>query len=283
MHKRSIITILLTILVFSAAVVLGVSSVYRVNAVTLEVSVISEVAEEEADSLQKKLLSRYQSESIFFVSKRAAEEEFAAFPYFRMVSFRKEYPNRLVISASEDAEVFAAAREDGSYYILGGDGTILGIREDSSNRSDGGANVVVTGLSASGEKGEVLGGDGCIPALLSFCRAADSVLNGLRSNVVSVEVVRPTSSSEDMYFCLSMREGVKIYVHNPENLTAAKAERALGFYLGTLPDRPEESGDRQEWMTDAKRLGGRIIVTDDAYDGENVLVSYDPQTSSAAG
>ena len=32
-------------------------------------------------------------------------------------------------------------------------------------------------------------------------------------------------------------------------------------------------------MTDAKRLGGRIIVTDDAYDGENVLVSYDPQTS----
>ena len=283
MHKRSIITILLTILVFSAAVVLGVSSVYRVNAVTLEVSVISEVAEEEADSLQEKLLSRYQSESIFFVDERAAEEEFAAFPYFRMVSFRKQYPNRLVISASEDAEVFAAAREDGSYYILGGDGTILGIREDSSNRSDGGANVVVTGLSASGEKGEVLGGDGCIPALLSFCRAADSVLNGLRSNVVSVEVVRPTSSSEDMYFCLSMREGVKIYVRNPENLTAAKAERALGFYLGTLPDRPEESGDRQEWMTDAKRLGGRIIVTDDAYDGENVLVSYDPQTSSAAG
>ena len=283
MHKRSIITILLTILVFSAAVVLGVSSVYRVNAVTLEVSVISEVAEEEADSLQEKLLSRYQSESIFFVDERAAEEEFAAFPYFRMVSFRKQYPNRLVISASEDAEVFAAAREDGSYYILGGDGTILGIREDSSNRSDGGANVVVTGLSASGEKGEVLGGDGCIPALLSFCRAADSLLNGLRSNVVSVEVVRPTSSSEDMYFCLSMREGVKIYVHNPENLTAAKAERALGFYLGTLPDRPEESGDRQEWMTDAKRLGGRIIVTDDAYDGENVLVSYDPQTSSAAG
>lgn len=283
MHKRSIITILLTILVFSAAVVLGVSSVYRVNAVTLEVSVISEVAEEEADSLQEKLLSRYQSESIFFVDERAAEEEFAAFPYFRMVSFRKQYPNRLVIEATEDAEMFAVEKGDGNYYILGPDGTILGVRGDTANRSDGGANVVVTGLSASGEKGEVLGGDGCIPALLSFCRAADSVLNGLRSNVVSVEVVRPTSSSEDMYFCLSMREGVKIYVHNPENLTAAKAERALGFYLGTLPDRPEESEDRQEWMTDAKRLGGRIIVTDDAYDGENVLVSYDPQTSSAAG
>lgn len=283
MRIRNVVAVVLTAIVFLSAAALGVSNVYRVDAVTLDVSVISDAAREEADALQKNLLGRYEKDSIFFASEREAEEEFAAFPYFRMVSFRKEYPNRLVISASEDAEVFAAAREDGSYYILGGDGTILGIREDSSNRSDGGANVVVTGLSASGERGEVLGGDGCIPALLSFCRAADSVLNGLRSNVVSVEVVRPTSSSEDMYFCLSMREGVKIYVHNPENLTAAKAERALGFYLGTLPDRPEESGDRQEWMTDAKRLGGRIIVTDDAYDGENVLVSYDPQTSSAAG
>ena len=158
-----------------------------------------------------------------------------------MVSFRKEYPNRLVISASEDAEVFAAAREDGSYYILGGDGTILGIREDSSNRSDA-APTSSSRVFPLRAKGGGARGDGCIPALLSFCRAADSLLNGLRSNVVSVEVVRPTSSSEDMYFCLSMREGVKIYVHNPENLTAAKAERALGFYLGTLPTAQKKAG-----------------------------------------
>lgn len=80
MHKRSIITILLTILVFSAAVVLGVSSVYRVNAVTLEVSVISEVAEEEADSLQKKLLSRYQSESIFSSANGLRRRSLPRFP-----------------------------------------------------------------------------------------------------------------------------------------------------------------------------------------------------------
>ncbi|HIU58588.1 MAG TPA: FtsQ-type POTRA domain-containing protein, partial [Candidatus Scatosoma pullistercoris] len=219
MHKRSIITILLTILVFSAAVVLGVSSVYRVNAVTLEVSVISEVAEEEADSLQKKLLSRYQSESIFFVDEQAAEEEFAAFPYFRMVSFRKQYPNRLVIEATEDAEMFAVEKGDGNYYILGPDGTILGVRGDTANRSDGAENILVTGLSATGNRGEILTGDECIRPLIDFCAEADSRLNGLRSNLVSVEVMKPTSSSADISFCLVLREGVKAYVRNPLNLT----------------------------------------------------------------
>lgn len=259
MRKRSIITILLTILVFSAAVVLGVSSVYRVNAVTLEVSVISEVAEEEADSLQKKLLSRYQSESIFFVSKRAAEEEFAAFPYFRMVSFRKQYPNRLVIEATEDAEMFAVEKGDGNYYILGPDGTILGVRGDTANRSDGAENILVTGLSATGNRGEILTGDECIRPLIDFCAEADSRLNGLRSNLVSVEVMKPTSSSADISFCLVLREGVKAYVRNPLNLTQEKAKAFADFYLSLDTD---------------ERLGGRIEVTDDALNPGQVRVFY---------
>lgn len=259
MHKRSIITILLTILVFSAAVVLGVSSVYRVNAVTLEVSVISEVAEEEADSLQKKLLSRYQSESIFFVDERAAEEEFAAFPYFRMVSFRKQYPNRLVIEATEDAEMFAVEKGDGNYYILGPDGTILGVRGDTANRSDGAENILVTGLSATGNRGEILTGDECIRPLIDFCAEADSRLNGLRSNLVSVEVMKPTSSSADISFCLVLREGVKAYVRNPLNLTQEKAKDFADFYLSLDTD---------------KRLGGRIEVTDDALNPGQVRVFY---------
>ena len=118
MRIRNVVAVILTAIVFLSAAALGVSNVYRVDAVTLDVSVISDAAREEADALQKNLLGRYEKDSIFFASEREAEEEFAAFPYFRMVSFRKEYPNRLVISASEDAEVFAAAREDGSYYIL---------------------------------------------------------------------------------------------------------------------------------------------------------------------
>ncbi len=259
MHKRNVIAILLTAVVFIAAAVLGVYSVYRVDAVTLNVSVVSAVAREEADALQKNLLARYEDESIFSVDEGAAEEEFAAFPYFRMISFRRQYPNRLVIEATEDAEMFAVERGEDSYYILGADGTVLGIRSDVANRSDGADNVVVTGLSAAGERGEILGGDECIPALLALCKEADALFGGLRSNLVSVEVSKPTSSYEDISFCLTMREGVKAYIRNPLTLTREKAAAFAAFYIGLEAD---------------ERLGGRIEVTDDALEPGQVRVSY---------
>ena len=258
MHKRNIIAIILTVIIFIAAAMLGISSVYRVSAVTLDVSVISEAAKDEAEELQQKLLERYKDESIFFVEKQEAEEEFAAFPYFRMVSFQKTYPNRLVIQASEDAELFAVDRGNG-YYILGSDGTVLGIREDSANRSDGADNIVVTGLSAFGEKGELLGGDENIPYLLTFCSRASLLLDGLRSNVASIEVMKPTSDAKDVRFCLSMREGVKVYVSTPRNLTEKKASAFVSLYLS---------------LKSEERLGGRIEVTDDAYNPDGVRVSY---------
>ena len=258
MHKRNVIAIILTALIFIAAALIGVSSVYRVSAVTLDVSVISEAAKGEADELQRKLAERYRDESIFFVEKQEAEEEFAAFPYFRMVSFKKTYPNRLVIQASEDAELFAVDRGNG-YYILGGDGTILGVREDAANRSDGADNIVVTGLSAFGEKGELLGGDENISYLLTLCSTVSLQLDGLRSNVLSIEVTKPTSVAKDVSFCLSMREGVKVYVRNPQNLTEKKASAFVSLYLS---------------LKSEERLGGRIEVTDDALNPGEVRVSY---------
>ena len=234
MHKRNIIAIILTAVIFVAAVVLGVSTVYRVNAVTLDVSLVSEAAKAEADELQKLLLKRYEDESIFSVKENDAEEDFAQFPYFRMTSFKKAYPNRLVISASEDTEVFAV-ENDGEY------------------------NIIVKGLSASGKRGEIIGGDECIPLLLTVFEAASGILGGVRSNVVSVEVMRPTTSAEDTSFCLTMREGVKAYIRNPGTLTVVKAEKFAEFYLS---------------LEDTERLGGRIEVTDDAVNPGNVRVFY---------
>lgn len=66
MHKRNVIAILLTAVVFIAAVVLGVYSVYRVDAVTLNVSVISAVAREEADALAEKSARPLRGREHFF-------------------------------------------------------------------------------------------------------------------------------------------------------------------------------------------------------------------------
>ena len=258
MHKRNVIAILLTAVIFISAAVLGVSAVYRVNAVTLDASVVSEAAKSEADELQKLLLERYKDESVFFVKPEEAEADFAEFPYFRMTAFKKAYPNRLIVSAKEDPEVFAVKHAE-EYYILGADGTILGIRGNASNRSDGADNIIVKGLSASGKRGEIIGGDECIPLLLTVFEAASGILGGVRSNVVSVEVMRPTTSAEDTSFCLTMREGVKAYIRNPGTLTVVKAEKFAEFYLS---------------LEDTERLGGRIEVTDDAVNPGNVRVFY---------
>ena len=133
------------------------------------------------------------------------------------------------------------------------------MREDAANRSDGADNIVVTGLSAFGEKGERLGGDENISYLLTLCSTVSLQLDGLRSNVLSIEVTKPTSVAKDVSFCLSMREGVKVYVRNPQNLTEKKASAFVSLYLS---------------LKSEERLGGRIEVTDDALNPGEVRVSY---------
>jgi hypothetical protein len=225
---------------------------------TLDVSVISEAAKEEAEELQAKLLDGYRDESVFSVTETKAEEIFADFPYFRMVSFEKSYPNRLVIAASEDAEVFAVETEE-EYYILGSDGTVLGIRSDASNRSDGKANVILVGLSATGERGQTLTGDDNIPALLSMCRILSTLFGGLRSNLVSVEVVDPISSLASVEFHFKMREGVSVTVINPLNQPERKASALASAYLN---------------MKEEERLGGVLVVADKADSDGELNVTY---------
>lgn len=83
MHKRNVIAILLTAVVFIAAVVLGVYSVYRVDAVTLNVSVISAVAREEADALGRKICSPATRTRAFFPWTRESRRRSSPpFPIF---------------------------------------------------------------------------------------------------------------------------------------------------------------------------------------------------------
>ncbi len=251
---------ILTAIFFLSATVLGVTSVYRVDTVTLSAEVVSEEARQEAEELQQRLLEAYERNSMFSVEDKEAKEIIAQFPYFRFLSFEKSYPNRIIIKAMEDAEVFAVPMSTSStsspenYYILNIDGVVLGTRTSYENRLDGENNILVKGLTATGEKGKVLSGDAYIPALVTFCQKATEILGGLRRNVLSIEVVCMTSSSEETVFCFYMREGVKIYVGYPMVKTEEKAQIAIEKYLS---------------LSAEKKAGGRIAVSDNH--GELVL------------
>ena len=247
MRKKNVLVIVLTVLIFLSAAVLGVSTVYRVNTVAVRAPVVSEAAKAEAEELQKRLTAAYDKQSIFSVDDTLAKEIVAEFPYFNITGFEKKYPNRLVVEVTEDAEVYALEAGNGQYYILSIDGTILGLRENYKNRSDNADNLLLSGLTATGEKGKALAGDNCRPTLFPFLEKVSDLLGGIRRNVLSVKVLRPASAEEETVFQLTTREGVNIYVRNPSTLTAQKAEIAIAQYMG---------------LSAGQKLKGMLIVSD---------------------
>lgn len=253
MRKKSFVTIVLTAILFISACVLTGASVYRVSAVTLEISVMSEEAKKETEELEKAIAKRYKKESIFSVTDDAAKEEFEKYPHLRITGFEKSYPNRLIVKGAEDAEVYATKSENG-YYIFGGDGTMLCERETILNRSDGKNNLLLEGLSVTANKGEIPT-DGEFLSILTFCRALDEKMGGIRANITTAKLEKPTSRPEDFVLVLTAREGVKMVVYNPTANTQLKAEKLAAYYAE---------------MLSVDRLSGSIFVSDDgkcSYEG----------------
>ncbi len=260
MAKKSLV-ILLTVLIVVSTAILSVATVFRVRAVDVKAAVISSLAEEEAEELKIRLLEEYKNDSTFSVNDKKAKAVIEEFPYFRITGFEKVFPDRLVIHVSEDAECYAVEKKDTSeYYIVNSEGLVLSIRDSALNRLDQYPNIIISGdgLSVSGEKGQKLLGGETWETLLAFCNDMAKDLNGLRDNVVSITVSKYAPE-----YCISMREGVRIYVGTPGEMTAEKAKAAVEKYLS---------------LTDAQRMKGKIMIG--AKDG-NLIVSYDEKDFNA--
>ncbi len=251
--KKKVLTIFLTALVFLSTAFLGVATVFRLEGVSVEVTLLSETSKTEAQALQEKLLARYEGESIFNADRRKADEELVAYPYFRMTAFEKEYPNKLKISLIEDDETYAVEKADGGYYIVSGEGVVVEERTVNTNRLDDGENILVKGVEVTGEKGGTLAGDAAWQSLLSVCQSFEKELGSIRLSVRSVEVWKKTP---EFFLLITMKEGVKIYLENPASLTSEKAIKAVDAYLSLSND---------------EKIGGRIALLE--VDGE-VFAEY---------
>lgn len=241
--RKKLWTILLTIFVFLSGALLGFSTVYRVDTVTVNVNYVTEEARIEGEDLQTRLERAYQGSSTFFVKQKTAEEVLKEYPYFRISGFKKSFPKRLIIEITENAEVYAIEKTAGEeYYILSADGVVLDVREDYINPLNGEANVVLKGLTVDVEKEKKPTGDACFTPVLGVCQELSVALNGIRCNVVSVALIRRTPET---ILAITMREGVKIYISNPTQLTREKVEVALTEYNA---------------LTDAEKTGGRILL-----------------------
>ncbi len=225
--RKKVLTIVLTAIVYLSAVGLGLSTVFRVRAVSLDAAVISEGASERVQTMREELLDAYESEGTLSVNKSKAEKVLSKYPYFRLISFKKSYPDTLYIQVVEDSEVYAVQTGE-EYYILSKEGIVVERRKTPVNRLDKGDNVLVTGLDASGDRGEELVGDPCWQTALRLCQGMDTALDGIRKNVLSLDVLKRGS---EIFYRLTMREGVKIYIDTPDTLTDEKSKRAVDEYL----------------------------------------------------
>ena len=235
MRAKKIVTIILTLVVFFTAAFLGVSAVYRIEEVTLVLDHVSMPALEEAAALKESLEKAYLKRSTIGADDTAAKEEIAKFSYFRLTGFKKDYPGRLVITAKEDAEVYAVRRGD-LYEICSASGAVLSLRESAKNRADGKDNLFVEGLSATENFS--------LSPAYAILKTLDEKFGGIRANVTEVRLGSP--ASDFYYLDVSFREGVKARIYTPDSRPEGKAEELYVYYA--------------EKLTVAQRTKGAIYV-----------------------
>ena len=250
MKAKKIITIVLTVIVFCTAAFLGVSAVYRVEEVTLIVKNVSSPALQEAEELKAALESAYLKKSTIKADDLAAKSAFENFAYFRLTGFEKDYPGRLVITATEDEETYAVASGE-NYVIYSGDATRLSVRDSLKNRADGTDNLLV--YSSAQNLSENFGDT----AIFTLLNTLDTLFGGVRGNVVKAELVR---RADLVWVRLYFREGVQAAVYTPDENAQAKANALYECYTNGL--------------TVAERTAGVIVVSREgkaAYQPKNYL------------
>ncbi len=251
--KKKLLTIVLTALLLLSMAALGVSTVFRVEKVSL-VARLTPQAGVTAETLQEELKKAYAKDSIFAVNDKKAEKVIAGYPYLRIISFKKGYPNGLTVTVVEDTETYAV-EATGGYYILNAQGIVVEFRAQANNREDNAPNVLVKGLTVAGRVGSTLSGDNAWGSMLALCDSVDVALGGIRRNVTVAEVYGRTPQC---FYRLTMAEGVKIYIADPDVLTQEKGRAAIEKYLSLL---------------DTERMTGRITVR--AIEGQ-VIAEYKP-------
>lgn len=240
--RKKFWTILLTIIVFLSGTMLALSTVYRVETVTVNVQYVTEEAKTKGEALQTRLEEAYEGVSTFFVKQETADAVLKEYPYFRLISFEKSFPKRIVIEVVENAETYAIEKAENEYYVLSSDGVVLDIRDTHVNTLTGEENVILKGLNITAEKGQTPLGDECFNEILTTCQTFSTKLNGIRANVVSVELMHRTPET---VLAVTMREGVKIYLVNTADQVEGKIDVALAKYFA---------------LSDEEKMCGRILL-----------------------
>lgn len=262
MRKRVILTTVVSFILLILVILAGLNAVYTVTSVRASFQTFSAEGESDAEKLQKELDS-YVNKSTVFLDLDKVKRTVEEYPCFRLEEAKKKYPDKLELKITERQEAFVYALENGTYVVLDDAGEYLYEKDTDANRTDGEKNILLSGFEFTFENG--VEGDYYeeFTQTLSVFRA---LLKGVRSNVLSIELIRNTTMPQYDRFEIRMREGVLIEIRNPQKKTAEKAQLAIERYLGT--GAYEGNG-----LTNAQLKRGMLTVYDS---GEEIDSDYIP-------
>ena len=250
MKTRAIITTIVSFLLLVAVVAAGLNAVFTVTLVESEFAVCSEAGKRDAEAL-KADLDAFVGDSTTFLDVDDVRETVEKYPCFRVEEVEKSFPKTLRVKISERKEFFAVKNGE-NYAVLDEEGIYL-YDGENTNRL-GGENVVLEGFDVTLEKkGSPAAGEYIGEALTMFSVFSE-LLSGVRANVVSLRLAHDIgqNTTENTYFVVTMREGVKIAIANPAENIALKARAAF---------TDENCGYLSPNFSDKEKMYGSITVS----------------------
>jgi hypothetical protein len=237
MKKINFVAII-SIVIFVCALLLGANTVFSVSKIETSYSLATTKAYADSKEVQENLEKKYVGKNLILLSLNKVTAEFDDYIYFTVTSIEKKYPDTLVLTVTERTEVYALEGEDG-FYMTDGEGQFLRYATENQNRADGEGNFLLSGFKNT--DGDFTA-DGNFAYAMTVCAVADQTLGGIRSSLVSLTVLSPTSDAADTEFVICSKEGVTIHIGAPSLLTEEKIAKGLEKYL-SLSDGERTAGD----------------------------------------
>lgn len=225
MRKR-IVVLSVSVLLFFAVILVGVLTVFKVDDVALYYNDSTETGLIYRDEMKEKLDEYCLKKNILFLREPKIIALFSDTKYVNTVSVRKIYPNKIVVYAKEETEVFAV-NFGGEYVMFDEMGNILSTAKENKNRADGHTNILLEGFSFDGEKW--LDYQETELAFRAY-QILNEELEGARSNLKSISLLKPTSSSKDDFLEIQTQEGVVMQMSAPASKMREKLLKLVSSY-----------------------------------------------------
>lgn len=254
MKKKSLVVIISAVILV-CSVLLGANTVFSVAKIEVSYGLVTSQAYGDAQNAQKELEKKYIGKNILFLSEKKVAAEFDGYTYLSVTKIEKKFPDKIILSVTERTEVYALEGKE-IFYMTDAEGEVLRTDSVNENRADGEANFLVSGFK---ETNGDFSKDENFSYAMDVCTLADETLNGIRSSLLSLQVVSPTSDASDTEFVILTREGVRIHIGNPAVLAVEKMQKALERYLG---------------LSDGERTGGNIYALDSNVSEDGISIHY---------